>query len=249
MWLIVVVKDFLSKNDKRLLKFIYNLLSMIIKKNWFYDLSFEKENEIIIAKWIIVSLFDCWKVSRKIYLKENSKVDFYLFTKKEETSSIEFFQKWENSILEIKYLLFSKDLNNIDSKIFTEISANYCKTNVKILSIVWENWKVFVDWVVKVNKNLKGLDCHLFEENIFLWELWQIEAKPKLLIESNDVKASHSCKVERINKEKMFYLKSRGISENEVVKLLLEANIKSLFLWLSMINKIFIKQLFKNFAN
>ncbi|MDR1987273.1 MAG: SufD family Fe-S cluster assembly protein [Candidatus Peribacteria bacterium] len=57
-----------------------------------------------------------------------------------------------------------------------------------------------------------------------------MEAKPKLLIESNDVKASHSCKVERINKEKMFYLKSRGISENEVVKLLLEANIKSLFL-------------------
>ncbi|MDR2411106.1 MAG: SufD family Fe-S cluster assembly protein [Candidatus Peribacteria bacterium] len=57
-----------------------------------------------------------------------------------------------------------------------------------------------------------------------------MEAKPKLKVKSNDVNASHSCKVERISKEKMFYLKSRGISENEVVKLLLEANIKSLFL-------------------
>ncbi|MDR1945111.1 MAG: SufD family Fe-S cluster assembly protein [Candidatus Peribacteria bacterium] len=56
-----------------------------------------------------------------------------------------------------------------------------------------------------------------------------MEAKPKLLVESNDVKASHSCKVERINNNKIFYLKSRGINENEAIKLLLEANIKSLF--------------------
>ncbi|MDR2640471.1 MAG: SufD family Fe-S cluster assembly protein [Candidatus Peribacteria bacterium] len=36
-----------------------------------------------------------------------------------------------------------------------------------------------------------------------------MEASPKLLVESNDVKASHSCKIERINKDKMFYLASR----------------------------------------
>ncbi|MDR3150857.1 MAG: SufD family Fe-S cluster assembly protein [Candidatus Peribacteria bacterium] len=56
-----------------------------------------------------------------------------------------------------------------------------------------------------------------------------MEAKPKLLVESNDVQASHSCKIERLDKNKMFYLKSRGFLENEVVSLLLEANVRTLF--------------------
>ncbi|MBT3727553.1 hypothetical protein HOG21_08115 [bacterium] len=32
---------------------------------------------------------------------------------------------------------------------------------------------------------------------------------PTLLVRSDDVKASHSCKMERISDEKLFYLRSR----------------------------------------
>jgi Fe-S cluster assembly scaffold protein SufB len=49
-------------------------------------------------------------------------------------------------------------------------------------------------------------------------------------VASDDVKASHSCKVERVNKDKKFYLESRGLTAKEATRLILEANVKSLFL-------------------
>ncbi|MDR1945110.1 MAG: hypothetical protein LBQ59_03370 [Candidatus Peribacteria bacterium] len=69
-------------------------------------------------------------------MKKDTFVNFYSFIEKEKVLSIEFFQEEENSKLEIKYLLFSRDLENINSKISAEILADNCKTNVKILSIV-----------------------------------------------------------------------------------------------------------------
>jgi Fe-S cluster assembly scaffold protein SufB len=44
-----------------------------------------------------------------------------------------------------------------------------------------------------------------------------------LNVKSFNVKASHSCKVERINDEILFYLKSRWISENEAIIMLIES--------------------------
>jgi Fe-S cluster assembly scaffold protein SufB len=218
---------------------------MLIQKNWFYDLSNIIETEIIVAKWVTISIFDNGKKDRKIFLEENSILNFYSLTENENTPNIKFFQDEKNSNLEIKYLIFSKDFNKINTKIFAEILNNNCKTNVLVMSIVWENWQISIDWIIKINKNLKNLNCHLKEENIFLWNLAHIEAKPKLLVESNDVQASHSCKIERLDKNKMFYLKSRGFLENEVVSLLLEANVRTLFWDLKVVNNKFYRNLLK----
>ncbi|MDR0771881.1 MAG: SufD family Fe-S cluster assembly protein [Candidatus Peribacteria bacterium] len=65
---------------------------------------------------------------------------------------------------------------------------------------------------------------------MFISETGKIEASPRLEVASNDVKASHSCKVEKVNKDKKFYLESRGLNDKEATKLILEANINSLFL-------------------
>lgn len=45
---------------------------------------------------------------------------------------------------------------------------------------------------------------------------------PNLLVDNYDVSASHSAYISDFDKESMFYLKSRGISDNEARRLLLE---------------------------
>ena len=45
---------------------------------------------------------------------------------------------------------------------------------------------------------------------------------PNLLVDNYDVSASHSAYISDFDKKRMFYLKSRGISDNEARRLLLE---------------------------
>jgi Fe-S cluster assembly scaffold protein SufB len=215
---------------------------MIIEKNWFYDLSSVEEIEIIVANWIVASFFDDWKIGRKIYLKESSRLNFYSVL--EWNWSFEFFQEEENSNLEVKVLLFV--WIDLTSRIYSQVNANSCKNYVKICSVVLDTWKLNLDWVIKIEKWLKDLNSQLIEENTFLWNNWKIEASPKLLVESNDVKASHSCKIERINKDKMFYLASRWLDNKTAFELLLKAKFESLFSDLKVENNNFYENLIKN---
>ena len=50
-----------------------------------------------------------------------------------------------------------------------------------------------------------------------------IDTKPQLEIFADDVKCSHGCTVGQLDKDAMFYLRARGISEKEAKALLLYA--------------------------
>jgi Fe-S cluster assembly scaffold protein SufB len=54
----------------------------------------------------------------------------------------------------------------------------------------------------------------------------QAEAVPSLEIEADEVKASHSATISPLDAEKMFYLASRGVSDSEARKLIIEGFLK-----------------------
>lgn len=216
---------------------------MIIKENWFYDISDILDLEIVISKWITVWIYDSWINNKKIFLEENSFLDFFSFLENRDNHKIEFFQNENNSILNVKYLLFSKNDEIIKSKIYSKISSSYSKSDVKILSLIWNKGNIDLDWVIEIDSGFEKIIWHLKEENLFLSETWKMKWIPTLLVRSDDVEASHACKIEKISEKNLFYLKSRWIDEKYANILLLEANIKSIFSCLSMINNIFYESL------
>gem|GEM_PF-3103125 len=56
-------------------------------------------------------------------------------------------------------------------------------------------------------------------------------------MKSFSVKASHSCNVERINDDYLFYLKSRGIDENNAITLMIKSFFVKNFSCLKMLDK------------
>ena len=216
---------------------------MIIKENWFYDISDILDLEIVISKWITVWIYDSWINNKKIFLEENSFLDFFSFLENKDNHKIEFFQNENNSILNVKYLLFSKNDEVIKSKIYSKISSSYSKSDVKILSLIWNKGNIDLDWVIEIDSGFEKIIWHLKEENLFLSETWKMKWIPTLLVRSDDVEASHSCKSEKISEKNLFYLKSRWIDEKDAHILLLEANVKSIFSCLSMIDNIFYESL------
>ncbi len=212
---------------------------MKITKSWLYKLSEITDDIIEIEDNIALSIIDDKNVSCIISLWQNSHLDFFWYIdsiNQSKTNSIHVKQSKSGSKLHFRYLIKSNSDIEIKTKIFSEIKADNCKSDVKILSIAWNNWDIDLDWIIKIHSKIKWVKARLEEENIFLWNSWKVKWIPTLLVESNDVEASHACKIERISDEKLFYLRSRWIWKENAISMMIDAKIFDLFKCLNMIS-------------
>lgn len=239
---------------------------MNIIKNWFYKLSEIYDEKITIEENLIVSIFDDTSfpplLSKRgargelwISLWKNTILEFYSFIENTDDLKINFIQKQEWSKLKVNCLLFSSNIVSpargrclkgrwgLKAKIYSKIISSNTKSDIKILSLVWNDWFIDLDWIIEIWENINWVDWNLSEENLFLWNTWKIKWIPTLLVRSDDVKASHSCKMERISDEKLFYLRSRWIWRQNALVMMIEAKIKSLFSCLFMFDNTFYKEL------
>jgi len=73
---------------------------------------------------------------------------------------------------------------------------------------------------VHVHKDAQQTDAHQMNKNLMLSDQATVDTKPQLDIYANDVKCTHGAAIGQLEDHEMFYLKSRGISE-EMAKSLL----------------------------
>lgn len=74
---------------------------------------------------------------------------------------------------------------------------------------------------IKVNKNAQKINAFQKNNNILLSKNASVNSNPQLEIFADDVKCSHGCTIGYIDNEALFYLCSRGISQNYAKYLLL----------------------------
>ncbi len=72
-----------------------------------------------------------------------------------------------------------------------------------------------------VEKKAQKTNAFQANNNVLLSNKATINAKPQLEIYADDVKCSHGCTVGQLDKNALFYLKSRGIPEKEATALLM----------------------------
>ena len=71
-----------------------------------------------------------------------------------------------------------------------------------------------------VHQDAQKTDAHQTNKNLLLSEEATADTKPQLEIYADDVKCTHGAAVGQLDKDSLFYLKSRGIGENEARNIL-----------------------------
>lgn len=98
------------------------------------------------------------------------------------------------------------------SKITKSDLSNYVITKDKANSILNNN--------AKIEKNCSQSVAHQQTKGLTLSKEAKIKALPNLYIDEYDVIANHACSIGSINKEDLFYLMSRGMSQEEASKII-----------------------------
>ncbi len=79
------------------------------------------------------------------------------------------------------------------------------------------NGKIFV------RKDAQKTNAYQTNKNILIGENASANTKPQLEIFADDVKCSHGCTIGKLDEDALFYLRARGISENNAKAILLHA--------------------------
>lgn len=114
-------------------------------------------------------------------------------------------------------------VNNDDTKMKFVIEHNNTNTssNLSNHGVNNSSGTLYFNVDSKINRSA-SLACADQENKIINLVKGDSKILPNLLVDNYDVSASHSAYISDFDKESMFYLKSRGISDNEARRLLLE---------------------------
>ncbi len=76
---------------------------------------------------------------------------------------------------------------------------------------------------ITVRPDAQGIEGHQLNKTLLLSDEAEIDSKPELQILADDVKCSHGATAGELDETGLFYLRSRGIPEDEARQLLMTA--------------------------
>ncbi len=138
-------------------------------------------------------------------------------------NNLHFYMNGENcnSLL---YGLYIPDGNQfVDNHSRVDHAKPNCFSDEKYKGILKDKSVAVFNGKIMVHLDAQKTNAYQRNQNILLSNDATVNTKPQLEIFADDVKCTHGATIGQLDEEPMFYLRSRGISENEARKLLLNA--------------------------
>lgn len=110
-----------------------------------------------------------------------------------------------------------------DTTILIEHAAPHCRSNQFYRSILDDTARGVFQGKVHVHQVAQKTDGYQLSNAILLSESAEMDTKPELEIYADDVKCSHGATTGQLDEEPIFYLRSRGLSDQQARRLMLEA--------------------------
>ena len=121
----------------------------------------------------------------------------------------------------IKGVTIIGDKQHIDHNTLIQHNKPNCNSHQDYKGIYDNKSTGVFNGKIIVDKQAQKTNAFQSNNNVLLSDKATINAKPQLEIYADDVKCSHGCTVGQLDKNALFYLKSRGIPEKEATALLM----------------------------
>ncbi len=118
-------------------------------------------------------------------------------------------------------LYFQKGQGHIDNHTVVDNVKPNCLSNELYKGIMDDSATGVFNGKIFVRPQAQKTNAYQSNKNILLSGEAGVNTKPQLEIFADDVKCSHGCTIGQLDEEGLFYLRSRGISENTARALLL----------------------------
>ena len=208
-----------------------DLTSYIKENNWtnvFYEVYLEKNSKVRMSNFSLNQSMNLNTSSYNFHLEKEALLEFASINKGNSKKDIRVFLNGENSKVDIKGMLLSRLIENSD--IFCKVTHNAFSSNSKQdwRMISADTSKTSLNGKIKIMKGAKNSSGNFFSKALLLNDKAKAFSKPELEIFEDDVSCSHGSSFGELEKDKVFYLQSRGFSKKEAIEMLVSAFISEL---------------------
>lgn len=131
--------------------------------------------------------------------------------------------KGEGSNLVLEGLFIGAGSQHLDNKTVIDHARPHCESLEIYKGILDDNARGIFDGRVIVGIGAQKTVARQTNKNLLLSETAIVDSKPTLEIHNDDVKCNHGSTIGQLAEEPLFYLRSRGISEEEARGMLIYA--------------------------
>lgn len=116
------------------------------------------------------------------------------------------------------YMAGDEQLN--DYHLDVQHQVPHCTSREQFRGILYGKGRGVFDGHILVDKQAQKSDAELTNDNLLLTRSAEVDTKPQLEIYADDVKCSHGTTVGQLDEQQIFYMRSRGLTENRAKTLL-----------------------------
>ncbi len=112
------------------------------------------------------------------------------------------------------------DQEQVHNYVRVHHEAPDCRSDQLFKNIIQDEGRSSIDTTVIVHEGAQLTESHQLINNLLLSDDGVADTKPNLMIYADDVKCDHGATIGQISEDQLFYLKSRGLAEDEAKTLL-----------------------------
>lgn len=158
----------------------------------------------------------------EVIVKENEErvLPFVWINGEEQVTTVTVRLQGNNSRLHIVGIFIGTKNNSVtfNTKVIHEGLHTYSRTDLR--GVFLDRGVFSNDALITIQKGAKNTGG-FFTSKVLLFDDARGRSVPSLEIDENEVKAGHASTIGRPNKDQLFYLQSRGLSEKEAEKLII----------------------------
>lgn len=118
--------------------------------------------------------------------------------------------------------------DHVDHQILVEHAAPHCTSHVRYRGLLDGRGHAVFNAIGVVERDAAGSAAHQENRNLLLSDDARVDTKPHLEIDSDDVTASHGSTVGALDDAQLFYLRSRGVPEEQARDVLIYAFVSAI---------------------
>lgn len=158
----------------------------------------------------------------KIILEENAKLEFIVSTTNNSSLSLLCELKGRDSSVDITNTAKAQKTDSQQIQTSVIHQAPNTESIVKSRGASWDEANIDIKAIARVEKTAAGSISRVECKALLLGEKSEAKTDPILEILNNDVECSHAASIREIDKKDIFYLQTRGLSEEEAKQLIVE---------------------------
>jgi Fe-S cluster assembly protein SufD len=117
-----------------------------------------------------------------------------------------------------------------DVHVSTNHIGSYTRSDMLTRSVLDDEARAIYHGLIHIGQDAPECDSYQKDEVILLGDRASADAIPNLEIQNNKVRCSHGATIGRLDEEKLFYFRSRGIEKEEAKRMIMQGFLETLFI-------------------